>query len=72
MLFVSPTCPNCKLAMTLLDKAGYVYKKVLATENVDLTNKYGIKQAPTLVVATGDEVTKYKGVSDIRGMLKAM
>ena len=72
MLFVSSTCPNCKLAMNLLDKAGYAYKKVLATENVELTNKYGIRQAPTLVVVQGDEVARYKGVSDIRGMLKAM
>ncbi len=72
MLFVSSTCPNCKLAMSLLDKAGYAYKKVLATEQVDLANKYGIRQAPTLVVVQGDEFAKYKGVSDIRGMLKAM
>ncbi len=72
MLFVSSTCPNCKLAMNLLDKAGYAYKKVLATEHAELTEKYGIKQAPTLVVVQGEEYTKYKGVSDIRGMLKAI
>ena len=70
MLFVSATCPNCKLAMNLLDKAGYAYKKVLATDNPELTARYGIRQAPTLVVAEGDSVAKYKGVSDIRGMLK--
>ena len=72
MLFVSATCPNCKLAIGLLDQAGFAYKKVLASENVDLANKYGIRQAPTLVVVKGDEVAKYKGVSDIRGMLKNM
>ena len=46
---------------------------MLATENVELTNQYGVKQAPTLVVlgqAPG-EFTKYKGVSEIKGMLTA-
>ena len=71
MLFVSATCPNCRLAKTLLQKDGFVYKEVLATENVDLANKYGVRQAPTLVVMEGSEYTKYKGVSEIKGMLTA-
>ena len=73
ILFVSATCPNCKLAINMLEKAGFLFKKVLATENVDLTNQYGVRQAPTLVVlgpAPGD-FTKYKGVSEIKGMLTA-
>ena len=69
MLFVSATCPNCKLAKALLQKEGFVYKEVMAAENVDLANRYGVRQAPTLVVMQGDEVEKYKGVSEIRGML---
>ena len=72
MLFVSATCPNCKLAISLLEKAGFLFKKVLATENVELTNKYGVKQAPTLVVlGSGDEYEKFRGVSEIKGMLTA-
>ena len=71
MLFVSATCPNCRLAKTLLQKDGFVYKEVLATENVDLANKYGVRQAPTLVVMEGSEYTKYKGVSEIKSMLTA-
>ena len=71
MLFVSATCPNCRLAKNLLQKAGYVYKEVLASDNVDLANKYGIRQAPTLVVLEGENFTKYKGVSEIKGMLTA-
>jgi ribonucleoside-triphosphate reductase len=72
MLFVSATCPNCKLAISLLEKAGFLFKKVLATENVELTNKYGVKQAPTLVVlGNGDEYEKFRGVSEIKGMLTA-
>ena len=71
MLFVSATCPNCKLAVSMLEKAGFPFKKVLATENVELTNKYGVKQAPTLVVMDGEEFEKHKGVSEIKGMLNA-
>jgi len=46
---------------------------VLATENVELTNQYGVRQAPTLVVLGPNpgEFTKYKGVSEIKGMLTA-
>ena len=69
ILFISATCPNCRLAKNLLQKDGYVYKEVLATENVELANKYGIRQAPTLVVLQGDEFIKYKGVSEIKNML---
>ena len=69
MLFTTATCPNCKLAKSLLGKAGYVYKEVLATENPELATRYGIKQAPTLVVVDGEEISRYKGVGEIRGML---
>ncbi len=72
LLFVSKTCPNCKIAVSLLEKEGFLFKKVVATENLELTNKYGVKQAPTLVVlGAGDEYTKFKGVSEIKGMLTA-
>ena len=72
ILFVSATCPNCKLAISMLEKAGFLFKKVLATDNPELTNQYGVKQAPTLVVLSPDgEYTKYKGVSEIKGMLTA-
>ena len=72
MLFVSPTCPNCKLAMALLDKQGISYTKLIATENIDLTNKYGVKQAPTLVLPDGENFLKFKGVSDIKGYLMTL
>ena len=72
LLFVSQTCPNCKLAISLLEKEGFLFKKVVATEHIELTNRYGVKQAPTLVVlGAGDEYTKFKGVSEIKGMLTA-
>ena len=31
--------------------------------------KYGVKQAPTVVILNGDGFEKYRGVSDIKGWL---
>ncbi len=70
-IFATATCPNCKIAYSLLEKAGVDYTKLLANENVELTNALGIKQAPTLVVVKGGEVAKYTGVSEIKKYLNA-
>jgi len=69
LLFKTPTCPNCKAAGALLDKAGVAYTALNANEEKDLVAKYGVKQAPTLVLIHGDEFEKYRGVSDIKGWL---
>ena len=69
ILFKSPTCPNCKAAMALLDRAGVKYAAVNAADARELTAKYGVKQAPTLVVRTEDGFEKFRGVSDIKGWL---
>ena len=66
MLFKTQTCPNCKIAGSLLDKAGVQYKVLDANENPDLVEKFGIMQAPTLVIANGDNFEKVLGVSDIK------
>ena len=68
-LFATPTCPNCKIACATLDKAGFSYEKIYATDKPELAAKYGVKQAPTLVVVADGEVSKYVGVSDIRKFL---
>jgi ribonucleoside-triphosphate reductase len=69
ILFKSPTCPNCKAAMALLDRAGVKYAAVNAADARALTEKYGVRQAPTLVVRIGDGFEKFRGVSDIKGWL---
>jgi ribonucleoside-triphosphate reductase len=69
MLFTTATCPNCKIACALLDKAGVAYNKLLANEHAELATAYGIKQAPTLVVVKNGEVTKFAGVSEIKKFL---
>jgi ribonucleoside-triphosphate reductase len=68
-LFKTPTCPNCKLASALLDKAGVAYTALNANEEKELVEKFGIKQAPTLVLVNGESFEKYRGVSDIKGWL---
>ncbi|MBO5374170.1 MAG: ribonucleoside triphosphate reductase, partial [Clostridia bacterium] len=71
-LFKTATCPNCKIAIALLDKAGVKYEQVLASqENKALVDKFGIKQAPTLVVVKDGAVEKFTGVSDIKKYLGA-
>ena len=70
-LFASTTCPNCKIAEALLTKAEVSYQKIIAEQNVDLAEAVGIRQAPTLVVVTGGEISKFVGVSDIKKFLKA-
>ena len=69
ILFKTPTCPNCKAAGALLDKAGIAYQALNANEEKELVEKYGVKQAPTLVLVDGDNFEKYRGVSDIKGWL---
>ncbi len=70
-IFTTATCPNCKIACALLDKAGILYTKFLADENKELVTELEIKQAPTLVVVTNGVAQKYAGVSDIKKFLKA-
>ena len=69
LLFKTATCSNCKAAEAMLTAAGISYKTVNADENADLVGKYGIRQAPTLVVLGDDTFEKFRGVSDIRGWI---
>ena len=66
MLFATRTCPNCAQAETLLGQAGIPYRKVLAEENPDLAVRYGVRQAPTLVVEDGTDPVKVTGLGAIR------
>ena len=70
-LFTTATCPNCKIAVSLLEKAGVSFEKLLANENVEAVEALDIKQAPTLVVVEGGSATKHTGVSDIKKYLNA-
>lgn len=66
LLFVTKTCPNCRIAKAALDRAGISYKVVDAEENMDLCKQYGIVQAPTLVTFTDGVATVVSNASQIR------
>lgn len=63
-LFTTKTCPNCKLAKEYLKDVDYTI--VDAEENIDLAVQYGVMQAPTLVIVTGQSQKKYVNVSNIK------
>ena len=69
ILFATPTCPNCRIACQYLDKAGFAYDKLMATEHQDLAKQYGVKQAPTLVVFHDGEAEKIAGAGAIKAYL---
>lgn len=70
-LFATKTCPNCKIAEKFLADNGVSYVKLLAEENANLVETYGIRQAPTLVVTGTDGFEKYAGVSEIMRYVNA-
>ena len=65
-LFTTATCPNCKMAEGFLQAQDVAYVKLAAEEHADLVRKYGILQAPTLVVDQNSNVQKFMNVSEIR------
>ncbi|MBQ3274342.1 MAG: ribonucleoside triphosphate reductase [Christensenellaceae bacterium] len=69
LLFKTATCPNCRTAIAMLDKAGVDYKVLNPNDERELVDKFDVKQAPTLVLVHGDSYEKYRGVSDIKGWL---
>ena len=68
-LFTRTTCPNCRVAEKMLDKAGVAYENLTAEEHPDLCREYGIKGAPTLVLSDGVHFEKYYGVAEIKKLL---
>ena len=69
-LFTTKSCPNCHIAADSLEKANIPYEMVDAEEHMDLVRKYGVMQAPTLVVVKGGQVTKLANASNIKIMQK--
>ncbi len=63
-LFTTKTCPNCKIAREYLKNEKYIL--IDAQENMELAGKYGIMQAPTLVVVKGNTFEKYVNAGNIK------
>lgn len=69
ILFTTKTCPKCRIAKDMLGKAGVEYKSVLAEEQPELAHKYGIRQAPSVVVKDNRNNELFTGLSDIQHMI---
>ncbi|MBR5422011.1 MAG: ribonucleoside triphosphate reductase [Lachnospiraceae bacterium] len=63
-LFTTKKCPNCRQAKELLNGIPYILMD--AEENPELAYKYKIRQAPTLVIVTRDQVLKFANLSNIK------
>lgn len=68
-LFTTKTCPNCKIAKEFLKDEEY--EAIDAEENPELSNEYGIMQAPTLVLIKDGKVEKFVNASNIKRYVDA-
>ena len=71
ILFTTKTCPKCRMAKMFLDQAGLQYETVIAEEVPDMVAEFGIKEAPTLVVISGDSFEKIANPSNIKAFTEA-
>lgn len=69
LLFTTAVCPKCKAAKRMLDDAGMDYTVITAEKSPELAKKYGIRQAPTLVIKTGNGDRIISGLSGIQMMI---
>lgn len=63
-LFTTSTCPNCRIAKEML--SGEQYEVIDAEKHPDMAQKFGILQAPTLVVIRDGQMKKYVNASNIQ------
>ena len=72
MLFTTKNCPNCKLAMAMLDKSQVTYTMIEAETRPDLVARYGVRQAPTLVVGENDLFQLFPNASEIQKFVSTL
>ncbi len=72
VLFTTSTCPKCVMAKKFLADAGISYETVVVDETPDAARKYGVRQAPTLLILDGDkEINRVENPSNIRAFAEA-
>jgi len=69
LLITTKTCPNCRVAVSMLDKAGVSYAKYVADDNPEIAKEYGVNQAPTLIAVSQSGFKKYVGVAGVKEYL---
>jgi len=70
LLFTTKTCPNCKMAKLLLEKAGIEVEIIDAMENPEVAKEYGVLKAPTLLIGYNGEMYRLENVSDIKKFIE--
>lgn len=65
LLFTTERCPNCQIAATALESRDIAFTTVAAEQEPELAKKYGVQQAPTLVVIQDGLVESYCNASEI-------
>ncbi len=70
-LFTTKTCPNCVAAKAVLEKSGLGYTVIDAEDSAAVTEKYGVRQAPTMVVIDSDATANFAGVGEIRKFIES-
>ncbi|MBQ3355760.1 MAG: ribonucleoside triphosphate reductase [Clostridia bacterium] len=72
VLFTTSTCPKCVMAKKFLADAGIAYETVVVDETPEAARKYGVRQAPTLLILDGDkEIERVENPSNIRAFADA-
>ncbi len=72
LLFATKTCPNCKMAKMLLEKAGVCFRTIYAEDDAELAKRYKVVKAPTLIVPAGDQYSVYENASNIKGFVESL
>ena len=72
LLFATKTCPNCKMAKMLLEKAGICFRTIYAEDDAELARRFKVVKAPTLIVPAGDTYTVYENASNIKGFVEGL
>ncbi len=70
VLFATKTCPKCKIAASLLEKAGIEFEKVYFEDDPDFAKKYGTRQAPTLLYIVGEDFTAFADIAGVKEFIK--
>ena len=72
VLFTTSTCPKCVMAKKFLADANLAYDTVLVDVDPETARKYGVRQAPTLLILNGEtERARVENPSNIRAFAEA-
>ena len=72
VLFTTSTCPKCVMAKKFLTDANLAYETVIVDVDPDAARKYGVRQAPTLLILDGEtERARVENPSNIRAFAEA-